>query len=378
MTSSDDTGKQLPAPLQDFLPTTFLERGIAVPFTTPMLAGSRTRPGERNAMELIVPNPSGGRGVYILPWDDLSALCRPTVHDARLTSVIAHAQGVTPTTIRKAARETAAIGLAGRAAAAAARNAEKSERQASLTVNFELLLALVRRVENGASGAVNPENERPAELERRARRAIAKIAPELGRTHESIANALEQIAALYSSIGIGASSSHGRVPSLLARLLRMRSELQSFMEAGSGDVAQEADLVAGALDLTTNCTKLVLADIRASAADILALLRRWLAEPDPLSQLLARPEWLLDGWDRIVALWETAELHRGQEETLGEICNLIPSVPREIGHWVNHQLNIDAELHRHHRKVVLLEDWRTGRSVMDIVFRNETLLEHAA
>ncbi len=38
-----------------FLPTTFLERGVAVPFTTPLLAGSRTRPGERNQLELIVP-----------------------------------------------------------------------------------------------------------------------------------------------------------------------------------------------------------------------------------------------------------------------------------------------------------------------------------
>ena len=71
-------------------------------------------------------------------------------------------------------------------------------------------------------------------------------------------------------------------------------------------------------------------------------------------------------------------MHRGQEETLGEICGLIPAVPREIGSWVNHQLNIDADMQRHHRKVVLLEDWRTGRGVMDIIRRNEALLEHAA
>lgn len=378
MSTADDGNRQFPAPLQEFLPTTFLERGIAVPFTTPMLAGTRTRPGERSAMELIVPNPSGGRGVYILPWEDLNALCRPTVHDARLTAVIANAQGVTPTTIRKAARETAALGLAGRAAATAARTADKTERQASLTANFELLLALVRRVEAPGEHAIAPEAERPVELERRARRAIAKIAPELGRTTDAVANALEQIAVLFSAVGIGAASSAGRVPVLLARLLRMRAELQAVMEAGSGDAAQEADLVAGALDLTTNCTKIVLADIRTASADIVALLRRWLVEPEPLAQLLARPEWLLDGWDRIAALWETAEANRGPVETLGEICNLIPAVPREIGSWVSHQLNIDTEVQRHHRKVVLLEDWRTGRTVLDVIHRNETLLEHAA
>jgi hypothetical protein len=68
-----------------FLPTTFLERGVAVPFTTPILIGARARPGERKPLELIVPNPSGARGVYILPWDGISGLCKPTVHDRRLS-----------------------------------------------------------------------------------------------------------------------------------------------------------------------------------------------------------------------------------------------------------------------------------------------------
>ncbi len=378
MAPNDDANRNIPAPLQEFLPTTFLERGIAVPFTTPILLGTRARPGSRSMMELIVPNPSGGRGVYILPWEDITALCRPTVHDARLTSVIAEVPGATPASIRKAARETAALGLAGRAAAAAARSADVTERQANLTANFELLLALVRHVETAENRVPDPERERPAELERRARRVIARIAPELGRTHEAIANALEEIAVLFSGVGFGAGSSQGRIPRLLGRLLEMRTSLQPFMEAAAGDIAQEADLVAGALDLTIGCSRIVLADIHAAAADVPALLRRWLVEPDPLSELLARPEWLLDGWDAIAALWETCAAHRGQEEALGEICGLIPSVPREIGSWVGHQLNVDAMVHRHHRRVILLEDWRTGRCITDIIQRNETLLEHAA
>ena len=57
--------------IQAYLPATFLERGVAVPFTTPMLAGTRARPSERGGTELLVPNPSGGTGVYILPWGSL-------------------------------------------------------------------------------------------------------------------------------------------------------------------------------------------------------------------------------------------------------------------------------------------------------------------
>ena len=374
-----DTGadQKLP-PVQDFLPTTFLERGIAIPFTTPILAGTRARPGDRVAMELIVPNPSGARGVYILPWEDIPALCCPTIHDTRLTAMITAAQGVTPMTIRKAAREAAAQGFAGRAAAAAAAVAETIDQQSNLTVNFELLLGLVRHVEQKGEHAVAPEREKPVELERRARRAIARLAPELGRTPESIAAILEQLAALYSSVGIGTTASTARTPTLLQRMGGLRRDLQQFTETHSGDSILEADLVAGALDLTTGCARVIVADAHAAAHDTVGLIRRWILEPEALAQTLARPEWLLDGWDRIVAMWETAPAHLGREATLTEMCNLVPAVPREIGSWVSHQINIDADMQRHRRKVVLQEDWRTGRNVTDFVGRNEALLEHAA
>ncbi|MBU6498939.1 MAG: hypothetical protein KGQ40_10460, partial [Rhodospirillales bacterium] len=69
---SDQAGAvALPPAVESFLPSTFLERGVAVPFTTPQLAGARARPGTRVPLELVVPNPSGGRGHYILPWDGL-------------------------------------------------------------------------------------------------------------------------------------------------------------------------------------------------------------------------------------------------------------------------------------------------------------------
>ena len=369
---------RLPPPVNDFLPTTFAERGIAIPFTTPMLAGTRARPGDRVPMELIIPNPSGGRGVYILPWQDISALCRPTVHDARLTATIATVQGVTPMTIRRAAREAASLGFAGRGAAAAARAAETAERNSGMIVNFEMLLAVVRSVEEPGENDVPPERERPAELERRAKRAIARIAPGLGRTPDSIANALEQIATLYCGIGIGATGHGCRIPQLLGRMLHMRGEFDTYMSKNSGEAMQDAELVAGALDLTVTGTKVVVTDCAAMAADIKALLRKFIIEPESLAQLLAKPEWLLDGWDRIVGLWETAEAHLGQEATLAEMVNLVPSVPRELSSWVSHQLNIDTDLQRHRRKVILMEDWRTGRNVTDLVGRNEALLEHAA
>src|SRR5487761_2683842 len=89
-----DTEVSLPL-VQSFHPATFLERGVALPFTTPALANTRGRPGERGGFEMIVPNPSGGRGVYIIGWDGVRQFCRPTVHDTRLAARLAVLPAVT-------------------------------------------------------------------------------------------------------------------------------------------------------------------------------------------------------------------------------------------------------------------------------------------
>src|ERR1700712_948232 len=93
--------------IRPYHPVTFLERGVAVPFTTPMLAGTRARPADKGGLELVIPNPSGGRGVYIMAWTSISALCTPTLHDRQLNERIATLTNVTPHTIRQVGREVA-------------------------------------------------------------------------------------------------------------------------------------------------------------------------------------------------------------------------------------------------------------------------------
>lgn len=119
-------------PVESFLPATFLERGVTVPFTSPQLNGARARPGERAPLELIIPNPSGGRGVYILPLEGIHDFCPLTINDRRLTDAIAKLRGVTPDTIRHVARDVAAEGLAGRGAVAAAKQAQKNDELARI------------------------------------------------------------------------------------------------------------------------------------------------------------------------------------------------------------------------------------------------------
>jgi hypothetical protein len=374
MAASQSASQDLPAPIQGYVASTFLERGVAVPFTTPLLAGARARPGDRTSIDLIVPNPSGGRGVYILAWEGIAALCRPTVHDSRLCSAVATLHGVTPATIRATARDLAEQGFAGREAQAGARAAREAEQQSRLLTNFDLLLALVKQIETPTENAVAPERAGPGELEKRARRAVARIAPELGRTPESVANSLEQLANLYGPIGIGRHASTAKMPLLLANLVAMRREMTEHLAAYPEENGNEAELVGSVTDLTVACGKATLADAYAMAGDVVALLRRWGNDPEEVGRILARPEWLLDGWDRIHAMWATAEQHRGRSTTLLEMATLVPTVPREAGDWVGQRINLEAELLRHKRKVTLLEDWRSGVTLTDLIGRNEALL----
>lgn len=353
-----------------FVPTTFLERGVAVPFTTPRLAGARARPAERRSLEVIVPNPSGGRGVYILPWGNIDNLCNPTVHDRRVTEAVAALPSVTPQAIRHAAREVAAQGLAGRGAREAARRARDDENQACVQANFDLLLELVRQLEVPGENPIPPEQDRPAALEWRGRRAVARLAPRLRWPPEMVVARLEQVAACFGSIGVGRNA---RISTSIARLVQLRREVAECLAREPDDNAAEIGMITSTADLTIQLAKATLADAQALSGDIPGLLQRWAADPDAVSRLLARPDWLLDGWDHLRALWE---LDPASGPTIAEIAALVPVVPREADEWLTEHLGRPADLSHYRSKLVRqLEDWRTGVTVCDLVARNERLLE---
>src|SRR5690242_18963785 len=184
-------------PVESFLPATFLERGVMVPFTSPQLSGARARPGERMPLELIIPNPSGGRGVYILPLDSVQDYCPLTINDRRLADAISKLRGVTPDAIRQVAREVAREGLAGRAAVAAAKQAQQNDEAAQIQANFDLRINLVLQTERKGEESIPVETANPMDLEYRGRRADARTAARLGCSQDSAAAALEQLAIVF-------------------------------------------------------------------------------------------------------------------------------------------------------------------------------------
>jgi hypothetical protein len=356
-----------PLPLaQAYHPITFLERGVAVPFTTPALLGARARPAKSGGLELIVFNPAGGRGVYILPWTGVCQMCRPTVHDTLLNWRVAALRGVTPGSIRRAAREIAAEGLAGHDAVTAAGAAADGDRRDRLVSNSRLLLALVNQVEPELLPALRDHS---IDLELRARRAVTRIGPRIGRSPEDVVKALEELARAFAGIGASGQTPPPRIIRLLTGLHRLRSEMLGWSAMHLDDSAAQAAMIAACADLTVTCAEQTLGEAQALTQDMMALLLGWIAAPDVLADRIARPAWLVDGWEQICLIWQRTSTDVERRAALLEMALLVPVLPREASDWTG--TSIESDIAWHFRKTVKEnEDWRSG-PMFERIARNE-------
>ncbi len=363
---------QLPA-LKPYHPATFQERGVAVPFTTPLLGGTRARPADKQRVELVIPNPSGGRGVYIMPWAAIAAWCQPTLHDSVFNERIASLTNVTPATIRRVALQVAAEGLAGEAAMESARLAVKLEKGDRLVTNYQLLMNLVEQVGGRFAQAAMSRDTGKPDLTMQARLTVDWISPRLGRPATWTATALEALSDVLTNVGVGPAGGAGRLPRLLEQLRACRASMSEWSCLQQNeDQAEYVGMACTVADLTVSMASVTLAAARDMVADMVQLLRSWAADPLAVAQLAVRPEWLLDGWEQICLIWGHAEDDAARRSALTEIAGLLPILPKEASEWSEIKADLDASL-RFRRVVTLNEDWRTGVRVFDLIARNERL-----
>ena len=356
-------------------PATFLERGVALPLTTPLLAGARARPSDSQRLEVIILNPSGGRGVYIMPWAGISSFCRPTMHDSLFSQRISALPHVTPTIIRRVARQIALEGLAGEDACEAAQVAAEADKADLILANYQLLMLL--HTQGSADRALGRPAMQPASHDKAAqlRAAVDWAAAKLGRSGDWVAAALEQLAETMAGLGVGEPGSKARITQQIAMLGQTRAEIRRWTEARQDEAMTEY----GAMFDSISTLTLDLAETTGTAArrltsNMVELLQRWGSDPTGVRELTGRPEWLLDGWDQICALWHAAHDVPGQELALAEIAGLIPVMPKEAAAWSGAGVQVvDRDTARFRRIVPFNTDWSTGASVFEAIARYEQL-----
>jgi hypothetical protein len=352
-------------------PATFTSRGVAVPFTTPMLAGARVRAATHAGIELVVPNPSGGRGIYILNWAGVRALCNPTLHDTMLFRRLSCLGVIDPARVRDVALEVARQGHAGQDAASAAEAAITHDRAQRLRSHFLLLTALVEQMD--PNGQAASPSERTADLDRRASAVLHRIAPSLGRPPTQLAGALAAISDVFAPAGT-AGDRGARTPRFLIRLEETQNDLGQWLEAEpDNDFGGLGHAITAAMRRTRDTGQAVLTHTRSVLTDPAAILKRWIADQAGIAALAMRCDWLLDGWERVCLLWLSANPTASRRGVLLEMAPLIPVLPREVMSWTG--TLIQPEAMEHGFRVTSREDgWRTGGSAYALIERNEKLL----
>jgi len=306
-----------------------------------------------------------------MPWNALTSLCRPTLHDRVLYTKIAALERVTPATVRAVARGIAAEGLAGEQAMDAAQIALAVDKSDRLTTNHHLLASVIRQVNVAPDSKTAALEAGTAELNARARQTIAWLAPHLRQPATWAVGALDAISIVMASIGVASSGDVGKIPRLMSMLRQTREGIAEFNQTlRREDQVTCARMICSMADLTLELAETELAKARAVTGDIVGLLRTWAADPETVIRLAERPEWLLDGWERICQIWSYAQDDASRHAALVEIGEQVPTLPREVSDWSGHTSDLDAPTLKH-RMIKLNEDWRTGVAVFDLTARNE-------
>lgn len=353
-------------------PATFTERGVNVPFTTPILLGARARPQlDRDGLEVMIPNPSGGEGVYILPWGSIPEICTLTLHDRRLWYLLRNETIITPAIVRETAETAALEGHAGRAAMMAVQQARQAREDRAKRINFGLLLCLIKQMEGPNPTHPPPEMDDPRQVALRGQRAVLACAQRLRTSTEAVAAALEELAKAFNGFGLPQDNN-------LAPSRRLISELQylgTAIDTWRSDLpvhedSASAGLVWQSLQLTLEGALKSAEQFDALMSDTYAAIQAWLRDRVDIIQELSRIDWLLDGWEAILGIWNAANAS-DKSAAMMEMTVLAPILPKEVAGWLGFAPDM-AQERRKVRIVQQFEDWRSGR-VIDMIARNENL-----
>ena len=311
------------------VPRTFVERGVAVPFTTPALRGARVRRSARGGCELVVPARHGGRGDYVLEPDRLDTLCRATLHDRCLASGLASLPVLTPSAVRDCAWQVAAEGFAGPAAQSAAARARQADKDEAARVRAVLLdrLFAETRTKNGSAAQILADL-RAADLRRRT----GEGGP-AGIAGDGLARAVTEIATALGPVGIGADAERSRLPRLASTLRRLGTEARECAERGRGERLDLAEAIAIDAEAAAARARLMMDAARSEVHSTVGLIGRWLSMSDQILDAAQRPAWILDGWEQVILLWNMIRNGADWLDTIGQIVPLLPALPEEADVW---------------------------------------------
>jgi len=352
-------------PRAKWQPSTFAERGVTVPFTTPVIALARLRPSDNGQPEMIVANPSGADGSYVFPLRALKDFTTPSMHDRLLIDSLLQLPAISPSDIRRAARKAAGTGAAGRSAAKSAKAAAVREEQEHLLTNLLLITQLLRQA---GFAEVDWRRLDLGDRETRAttRRYLTRYEEKTGMKPDAMLAVVEEMCPAIAPIGVAGEAFKAAHDVTTERLQHMMASLRDWAKGEARDQAKGVELIASCAEFTVAKAQDALTRARSYTDDMVGLITSFKARNKTLMRDLTMPDWLLDGWGEIAALWEAAakEDREAQRAVVGRIETLVPVLPKEAFSEEESECAPHRQLTQR-RWVKLNEDWRSGSLTLD-------------
>lgn len=308
-----------------FWPTSFEERGVAVPFTTPSVAMARVRNDERGRLELVISGLSGGRGVYVIGWSAVPETFKLTVFDRVLHQYINGIDVVTPDTVREAVLHATATGLAGEDAAEAAIQSSSKITEDQIRISLALTQHLVKtfledELDIGLAELATSAGQQQVQ------NMLGRIARKENIDPQTLSRVLTEWGDLLEALGVLGHRPRGRYRRILDESAHFLTSFADWMRTGEIGDNHPAALIPDVLTETLINWNDAFREADDYAQDPRSTLKNWDQAKGVLESLSVRIPWLEDGWSVIFAMWENA-LHADHDQRLDAVSTILSGLP---------------------------------------------------
>lgn len=360
--------------VEEFAPATFEERGVSVAFTTPLLSRSRLRRDQKGQFELLLPNLSGGKGVYVLNWKGLPSVMTLTLHDRLLFEEIEKQSTHSPERIRSCVMKVQVTGICGPDAAKHAVALLEADNDYLVLTQFILMTEMLRLVNIGTADLLRP-GMTADDTRRTVRQALAKVAAMFHVAPDEMTTRIDQIGEAVAAFGLPQVPKMGRLKGLADRLQGFAQDTQLFGENDPSNAAELGSYVAMVANHTLALARQRIGTLDALCRDVQQIARDASTLLKSIQEMVARISWLLDGWEFLIALWESVkdEPPASKRTTITDISGQVPVIPRDEIRAHAERPDLDAIWRLQKRWVRVNQDWRTGFLDIDAVMRLEAM-----
>lgn len=319
------------------LPATFRERGVAVPYTTPMLQFARARRAGPSAVEILVPSLMGGSGVFVVPHHALPDIVSLSVHDRALHERLSDIDPMTPLTVWPVADRVAATGLAGPRLARRAREGLQADADRPALLFGRFVARLARLL-----GTDTPDEafDGPGDGTAKAEATLVELAGTLGLPGDASLAHLRAWADIMQPLGLPDGTVSGPLAARLASMETMADALRAWLADEPTETAEMAESTARAAMDAAGRAHDAIARLARPLADIGGALEKPDETAETLTQGVELVAWLLNGWRRVVDHWRATSGGERWEQRQGleQVVHHLPVLPsealgRDTGVW---------------------------------------------